>query len=385
MSGSFNLALFFAVSLMPVYLFQSGGIQPAHLLAFIFAAAYTFKEGLRLESWSIMFMGFVVYTLVIEGVYSMLGDPPELLLNSGYFFFNFFVSQAIFAHVERHGLRPIVLGTIVAAMIATTSVVSTGIDLRVINEGGRETGPFNNPNQLGFFSVCLLSMTYLIYVTGHLRFITSIVLFGCALLLSIISLSKAAIIANALIMFITLKPKLTLRTGALWSAGVLATILVLARLYTDGYFDDFLFIQRIQNFAGENDSSLANRGYFSFFNANSIQLFFGLGSFNTSYARQGYEVHSTLASVLSNYGVFGVFVFTAILITWSIRIFHAFGISGLLSIVVPSMLYGLTHNGTRFMFFWVLFAASLAMANRRQRHKTINQQVSLTRLIHDAR
>lgn len=373
-SGNFDVRLFLAVSLIPVYVFSSGGVQPAHLLAFVFATAYTFKEGFRQESWSLLFLGLAVYIFVIESVYSILGAPLKGLINFGFFFFNFFVSQAIFAHVERHGLRSVVLGTIVAALIGTVSAASSGIDLTGLNGGGREIGTFNNPNQLGFFSVCLLSMTYLIYITGHLRFITSLTLFGSALLLSIMSLSKAAMIANALIMFIALRPKLTLRTSALWQAVVLGIILILARLYNGGYFDELLFIQRIQNIGNESDSSLESRGYFAFLNGNFVQLIFGHGSFNIREI-VGHEVHSTVATVLNSYGFFGFFAFTAILITWSLRIFQAFGIAGCLSIVAPSMLYGITHNGTRFMFFWVLFAASLAMANRRRRDMTPKHQI----------
>lgn len=371
--GSFDLPLFFAVSLIPVYVFPSGSVQPAHLLAFIFATAYTFKKGFRPQGWSLLLLGLAFYIFVIESVYSILGAPPKGLINFAFFFFNFFVSQAIFSHVERYELRPIALGTIFAAMIGTISAVSTGINLTALSEGGRETGAFNNPNQLGFFSVCLLSMTYLIYVTGYVRFFTSLALFSCALLLSIMSLSKAAMIANALILFIAMKPKLTLRTSALWLAGMLAFILIIARLYSEGYFENFLFIQRIQNMASESDSSLKSRGYFVFLNGNFVQLIFGHGSFNVIEIL-GHEVHSTLASVLSSYGIFGFFAFTTIVMIWSFRVFQAFGVSGLLSIVGPPMLYGITHNGTRFMFFWVLFAASLAMANRRQRHKAPKQQ-----------
>ena len=93
-------------------------------------------------------------------------------------------------------------------------------------------------------------------------------------------------------------------------------------------------------------------------------MLFGLGSQN---AREiiGHEVHSTLGSVLNNYGLIGLTLFGTVIFSWAKRIWNAHGFIGLICMVGPPMLYGITHNGTRFTFFWLLFAASLAMANVR--------------------
>lgn len=372
-SGSLSLLLFFAISLMPVYVFPSGGVQPAHLLAFIFAIIFSVKNGLRLESWSLLLLILTFYILIVEGVYIILGSPPRALITFFFFFFSFIISQALFTYVERCGLRTVILGTIVATITGVIAATYSGIDLSGLNGGGRQTGTFNNPNQLGFFSVCLLSMTYLAYMTDNIRFMTSILLFGSALLLSILSLSKAAMIANALIIFIAMRPKLSLSTIPLWLVSVLTILLALDRQYKAGNLDTFLFIRRVQGIAYENDSSLESRGYFAFLDGDLFEIFLGHGSFKISEII-GHEVHSTIGSIINNYGFIGGFIFMAILMIWALRIFSAFGVSGLVSITAPSMLYGITHNGTRFMFFWVLFATSLAMANRQLRPKILTQK-----------
>ena len=76
----------------------------------------------------------------------------------------------------------------------------------------------------------------------------------------------------------------------------------------------------------------------------------------------GHEVHSTLGSVINNYGFLGLILFSAVLAIWAFRLWQSYGAVGMISIAGPAMLYGITHNGIRFTIFWLLFAASMAMA-----------------------
>src|SRR5690606_1287440 len=71
---------------------------------------------------------------------------------------------------------------------------------------GRAVGTFNNPNQLGYFSVCILSLAYLLYRDEYLSYFAAFVVFVIAIFLSITSLSKAAMIANFIVAFMVLKP-----------------------------------------------------------------------------------------------------------------------------------------------------------------------------------
>ncbi|MDC0343861.1 hypothetical protein OAN15_02340, partial [bacterium] len=69
----------------------------------------------------------------------------------------------------------------------------------------------------------------------------------------------------------------------------------------------------------------------------------------------------------------GFFAFCAMYFIWSIRVLRFYGFSGLVCLVGPATLYGITHNGTRFTIFWLLFAASLGMIKK---HRTESRQVS---------
>jgi hypothetical protein len=239
----------------------------------------------------------------------------------------------------------------------------SGVDLREFTEIGRSTGTFNNPNQLGYFSVCLLSLTYLLYRHGELSYRLATLIFIASLFLAIASLSKAAMVANFAVIFLALKPSGSRVAVALW-AGLVPIGLSLAWwLLSTGAMDDYLFKQRLASMAYEADSSLQSRGYLAFLQGDASQLLLGLGTTEVIKI-VGHEVHSTLGSILNSYGLLGLMIFGGAMLIWARDLWRAYGLVGLVCIAGPAMLYGITHNGVRFTIFWLLFASSLAMARR---------------------
>jgi hypothetical protein len=113
----------------------------------------------------------------------------------------------------------------------------------------------------------------------------------------------------------------------------------------------------------ESDSSLESRGYFILLEGNAFNALFGMGGAEVERVL-GHEVHSTLASVASIFGFVGLRLFVGVLSIWASRIYRHFGFIGLVCIVGAPMLYGITHNGTRFVVFWVLFATTLGYIKR---------------------
>ena len=117
-------------------------------------------------------------------------------------------------------------------------------------------------------------------------------------------------------------------------------------------------LQRLEGLASERDSSLASRGYFVFLEGSFVQTFLGLGTENVDRIL-GREVHSTFFAILSNYGLVGFALLVAVILVWFKSLWRNYGFVGLVCIAGPSMVYGLTHNGSRFTIFWILFALSL--------------------------
>lgn len=221
------------------------------------------------------------------------------------------IACSVYMYVKNNEISGFFLGLLAASAAAAGTVLFSGIGLQEMEEAGRSTGSFNNPNQLGYFSVCLLSLIYLCYRNGYINYYSAVVMFSVALFLSISSLSKAAMIANFVVIFIALKPASSSfkSTGGWFLVAALVFVLAIV-FYFMGAFDDFIFVQRLQSLATENDSSLEARGYLAFFEGNGFQFVFGLGVDNTNEIA-GHEVHSTLGGVFNNYGVVGFLLFQA--------------------------------------------------------------------------
>lgn len=359
-----SLLLFAGVSFLPVYIFESGGMQPTHLLLALFSVFVLFQRDFRKESWSLLLLALAAHVFIVEAFHGIAqGGDIKGTVNGAYFLYNFLLTAAVANHTERNGLKPLYVGVLVAASLATFTVAFTGVNLRDISETGRETGTFNNPNQLGFFSCCLLSTAYFLYNVKRMSYVLVACLMITAVFLAVVSLSKAAMIANGAVILLSLKPRFTKANLALWIVGIAAAILMLLQLHERGVFDGYLFVQRLQALSAESDSSLAARGYFVVLDAPAHQLLFGMGS-SSIRSIIGHEVHSTLGSALNSYGIIGLVLMAAIFIIWTLKIYRHFGVVGVISIVSPSMLYGITHNGSRFVFFWILLASTIGYIHR---------------------
>ena len=357
--GSFHaILLFLGVALLPVYIFGSGAAQPTHIALALFAGTVWLTTHIALDRWSFLLLLLAVYGALVELLYVVVGSDPENLIHAVFLLYNFVIPYAVYAYCVRHGDRAIAHGLIFATAIAIGTVLLNGIELQAIGRTMRETGSFNNPNQLGYFAVCLLSLTYLLRLRGAYGNLVTIAFYGAAVFLAIASLSKAAMIATFAVIFFASKPRLSRNYVAAWFFAVVGAIALLLAAYQSGYLDQYLFMQRLDGIMTEGDSSLASRGYFAFLQGNAIQTFLGLGAeiFNDLI---GHEVHSTFFSILSNYGLVGFTLLLAVMDVWVKSLWRTYGCIGLECIAGPSMLYGVTHNGSRFTIFWILFALSL--------------------------
>ncbi|MCP1198058.1 hypothetical protein [Notoacmeibacter sp. MSK16QG-6] len=358
------------VALLPVYVFDSGGMQPSHLLLFTYSIIILIARGFPVRPWSVALVALFLYASAVESFYVILGGDLLFLINAVFFLFNFIVVAAIYTHVRETGLKTLRFGVMFTAAIAFGAVAYFGVNLSELDGQGRPTGAFNNPNQLGYFSVCLLSFTYLLYREKQLSYWMAAAIFSIAMFLAIASLSKAAMISNFAVIVLALKPVRSRSAVLGWALAGLIGLLYLFQQYQGGAFDDLLFVKRLANMAREGDSSLEARGYFAFLHGTPLHLLFGMGTQNINEI-VGHEVHSTFASILNNYGLFGLMIFSAAIFIWAARLWQYFGLVGFICLTVPPMAYGITHDGTRFTFFWLLFAASMALAERERRSSSL--------------
>jgi hypothetical protein len=351
-----------AVALFPLYVFPSGWLQPSHV-AFLFLSLTVLFSGIPRQAWLLLLALFAFYVFLVEAITGIVVGEVRYLVNPAFFIFNFLLMGAVYKVVWRHGSGALKHGIFIALAIAVISVYLGGVDLREIGDSGRPTGTFNNPNQLGYFSVCMLSIGYLLFVDAEIRLPSFLALLIAAIFLAVASLSKAALIANFAALCFLLLPSRGRGIILLWSAVASASIGAAVWLTSSGRLNELLFFNRIANMAEEGDSSLVDRGYFAFLEGSGTELLFGLGS-SEVYRIVGHEVHSTFASVWNTYGIVGFILFLPIFLIWGWTLYRAYRPIGVIMLAGPSILYGIGHNGARFSVFWLLMAVSMAAGRR---------------------
>jgi hypothetical protein len=354
------LLLFFGISAIPLYIFPSGGVQPCHLI-FAILILSSFKKNIHLSNLDWFMFLFFIYVAIVEFFYGIIFSDITGLANPLYFFYNFLLVFAFNCIFKEGSFKAVKYGFIVALFIAFASIIISGVDLKSLNDEGRPVGTFNNPNQLGYFSVCAMSIGYLFYRVGIILYPLYLSIVFTSLILSIFSLSKAAIVANFLCIVFILFPR-TKNLKILWIVLLFPLISYIIYItFAFNVLDDFLFVRRIDRMFEEDDSTLSSRGYFIFLEGNVTQLIFGMGS-KIVIEILNHEVHSTLGAIINNYGIFGLLIFSLLILTWLRPVYQCFGLLGTTLIFVPSFLYGITHNGIRFTIFWLLISLSYSLS-----------------------
>lgn len=348
------------VFLLPLYLWSSGGVQLAHFVLAVSAAAVILVNGFRIDTPGRLLVLLAAVITAREGVAAAHGASVESILPIFYTGFCCLIYLAMRIWLADYkSWRFLIVGLFFATLLAVAGVLVMGYGATVDFDGGRSVGTFNNPNQLGYFSVCLFSLLALLYLRGRISLFWLLLFIAASIFLAIASLSKAAMVACAAgIFFIWFRVGRTQKSVYLGAAVACCILLALGVMLSSGLLDDYRFVRRLAGIGQQDDDSLAGRGYGVLFDVNATEFLFGYGS-QAVRAIVGHEVHSTIGSYFANYGIVGGLLFSAFIILWLKRVYAIFGFVGLMSICMPPMLYGITHNGSRFTIFWLLVAGCM--------------------------
>ncbi|MBR4731361.1 MAG: O-antigen ligase family protein [Lachnospiraceae bacterium] len=226
----------------------------------------------------------------------------------------------------------------------------------------RNTGFFNNPNQLGYYAVVLFSAVLLWH--AHFTVAERRIVLLISIWAVLASGSKAAMIGLAVMIIfrVVWGPKKI--SGKQLAIRIFALLAVFAVAYFFLYSQSSLITSngtlsfmrsRILNMAKEKDSDLGKgRGYSRVFEMGNNYLWgVGEGGYNRFEALRGKEVHSTYVSFFVSYGVIGSLLFLMLLkrLLWRPGLIkrNIIGLSGI-------ALYSLTHNGIRNTLVWIVLA-----------------------------
>lgn len=346
--------------LMPFYFFKAGNPQVSDVFISLIIGAFILRGNslyLFKVKFSKVFIGFILYATAVNivlavsrvGVYSK-GLP-------WYFFTGFYINNLLvfsfairlFYIYGREFLKTTIYSLVLICILqlALSTFLSFG--------GSRDSLFFDNPNQLGYYAISVLTVILLIekYVSlGKLWVYASILL--CTYF-TFISVSKAAIGAIVLLALVYLISNNILKAKTLIRVVLLGLVLVAISLFTalGSGLTDKLQGRLDQSVKPDEVSQWEYRGYDRISNHPEYLL---LGAGEGAYNRfdtyiENHEIHSSFGTLLFCYGIPGLILF--ILFIKSI-------VKGVkkatLLYLIPVIAYGVTHMGLRFTMFYIVLA-----------------------------
>jgi len=353
----------------PFYVLPSAMPQPADLAILALGALIGIGTGFIpafrnfFSSYALLF--FVSYVAAVSAYWAILEQrlafgKGSILINPLFYAFNLVVFVAVLTLYVRY--RAAMLRAVTLATSATLLVQFALALLHPTTGSVRQEIFFNNPNQLGFFA--LLSVT--IFAIGakwlRLPFWYQVVTYAAAVYLTLVSLSKAAIIATAILIVIALirRPGSVVVSGLVIVTMVFLTDFGTALVHSAG--------QRLETVGRTKDDNLEARGYHRIVD---FPEYLGFGAAEGAYDRfdpaHPIEIHSSPGTVLFSYGIVGTAGFLFFLFS-VVRRAPMYLVAHLL----PVAFYSVTHNGLRDSLFWILLAFMQCLAaelsvQRRQR------------------
>jgi hypothetical protein len=356
-----SVLLVAALGLSPVYMSQSGSAQLSDYIFIAYCASVPLFGyfSIRLNDSQLFQFVLLLYTFWISLVsfwwflWTGSADFTRMALFSAY---NFLVSIMLISFLvnTRQGMQVLRWGVTLALIISFIGIVVT------YGESERPAGFFNNPNQLGYFSLCALG-TLLVAHDFKLRWSVFNVL---AVLSAVIGVSISASFASAvgfvcliIAMLIANGSSVTALTRSITGLAALMGVLLVVELVVP--IDIWGHLER--RFAGSAEvkfQSMFEDRYYDRVLAFKAYWVFGAGDahYERFYPYHGGEVHSSLGNLLLSFGLPGIGLFIGLLWVLLKRMPAPYWF-----VVAAPMIYSLTHMGLRFTMFWILLATVWAI------------------------
>lgn len=356
------------IVLKPYYLLPSGLPQIADLLLVI-AVPFVlllpqFRETEDMARFKLWMVVFCFYAALVNIGWTFALMYPRMALGASYYLFNLcllIICLRIGTIHPRATFCTIAYAIALSAAIQAASSAFTYDSARL-----RQIASFNNPNQLGYWSLLSLCIFWSIAGRAKIKWYVQVPTAICLVYTAATSLSKSSMIATALLCLLHLvkKPMLLL----ILLLGVAPAYLVLE--------NSLLFERvsgRLQSIGEQQDDSLEARGFprvveypeYIVTGAGEGALFRFDESDDSDEATQIHEIHSTFLTILFSYGLIGTGAFAAAV--WRL---YRLSSQGCFVYVLPPFFYGLTHQGLRFSFLWLLLAVIAVLGVTRWRAAT---------------
>jgi len=357
----------------PLYFFLSGGVQISDIFFVLSMLSLLFIEKKILESLTRtnpvfnFLKGFVVWVFIVNIVYYFIWGDIKTLLASIYYLYNFSLIVLLIGLFETSNKRFLfaLYYMLFTSLLIVFIVAIFRLDYLFLNAYlHRRTLTFNNPNQLGYWTLLILSILIMVYkvITENRtsRLLSSILILSSVIsfYLSMLSLSKAASLSILILLIFASIKKTKL---------ILVIIgLMIVGFYLIGYNkSNFigLYLHRLETVGESNDDNIEGRNYDRIWKYPEYLVFgAGEGAISERFEKDN-EIHSSFGTILFSYGIIGFFLFLFFLV----KLFKLNKLEFILTIL-PILAYGISHMGLRYKLFWISLAIFVILANKKKKN-----------------
>lgn len=359
-----KIVLVLFIFFSPFYIFQSGLPQPADIIiafgGLVFFFSKDFWKTFKLEIVKKLFR-FILLTSLVNFIYwfyyeAILGVENKFYFSSLFYIFNFlFFIMYVSLLKGKDNLDGKSVNLISFVIILT---VSLQFVLAILGIGSsismRGSIFFNNPNQLGYFALLMLSLFTILPSSYRKNIFLIIWMISSCGYLVLYSGSRAAlggILLLAGMIFYLEGFKLKIKSVVLILILFISIPIALKTNFVNNQIESV--VSRNDNEEYLNVSEAQIRGYDRFL-LHPEYIFYGAGEglnerFNSLHQL---EMHSGFGNVLFSYGILGFILFIIFFrsIVKTRMLFY-----GLL--LTPIIVYNLTHQGFRDSLFWAVLAS----------------------------
>lgn len=361
----------------PFYIFPSGNPQPGDGVFLVLAALAFSGIAITIYNFQNLYLAcglFLAVVTLVNLAWWTVYYELRFLMSTIFYVYNLLMLITVanlFANMPDQLAKLTRYGVLACLFIEVFFVLFVGS-----SHNSRAIGTFNNPNQLGYWSLISCSIWLVTKRDEAIGMIDALagVMF---VFLVLESLSKAALVGVAMLIVFALFFQRMKGSHVLASfAGCVIVVIIalfipffqnamsefVANFFTEGFGSDL--ISRFESVEEERERDLAHRGYDRIFEyPEHLILGSGEGAFHrfTITMTKDIEFHSIWGTIIYGYGIAGTLTFFGLLyVVFRRAPFRHF------VYFIPMAAYGITHQGLRFSFLWIFFGMVFGLAQARR-------------------
>lgn len=348
----------------PFYIFSSGSIQPSHIFFLTFSFLWiVFRKGLFINSFLLKItIPFIIYVSVVNVIYAFIYQDVVFLNYPINLIFDYLIMYSLFSYLDYYK-KYLSLNSVYYLMFA---LLLTLFIYWVLGFGDykfypRYNGFFNDPNQMAFFVLCVVSIASLFANNISKLVLVSLL----SLILIFVTQSRSALLGVFLIIIsILFYTNQYQKMNNFYLNFIVITICSSIVIYLGSAYIDPQYLGLVfDRFSNTDVGDQADiRGYTRLTDYKEY-LLFGAGQGLDTRFNAVNEVHSTWAAILFYYGIFGFVLFITIIY----NIFKNLNFYQKIIFLAP-LIYSFSTFGARTIIFWI-FLAFFAFISRTELSK----------------